>query len=131
MPTRYIVIPQPITLKDPYTNEPLVGEGGKKEIWDFKVMIAKLMNNPKWAESYASMRIQEAIEKALDNAKDGVMVLAEEDWLKLKDAVESPRTQVGSQVINGYGIHPSLGRQILPLLAPIMDAKTERPTSAP
>lgn len=131
MPTRYIEIPAPITIKDPVSKEPLLNDG-KLEIWDFKTMISKIMSNPKWGESYVAMRAQAAIEDALADAKDGVMVVAEEDWNRLRDAAENPRSQVitnmGPQVVQGFfGVHPTLARQLIPLLAPIMDAKTERP----
>ena len=130
MPTRYIEIPDPITLKDPVSKAPLTTDG-QPEVWDFKQIISKIMSNPKWGESYAAMRAQAAIEDALAEAKDGVMVIAEEDWSKLKDAAENPRTQVitsmGPQVMAGFGVHPTLVRQLIPLLAPIVEAKTERP----
>jgi len=131
MPTRYIEIPTPIILKDPVSKEPLLNDG-QPETWDFKLIISKIMSNPKWGESYAAMRAQAAIEDALAEAKDGVMVVAEEDWNRLKDAAENPRSQVittmGPQVVQGFfGVHPTLARQLVPLLAPIVDAKTERP----
>lgn len=130
MPTRYIEIPEPVTLKDPVSKAVLTTDG-QPEVWDFKQIINKIMSNPKWGETYAAMRAQAAIEDALADAKDGVMVVAEEDWTKLKDAAENPRTQVittmGAQVISGFGVHPTLVRQLIPLIAPIVDAKTERP----
>ena len=130
MPTRYIEIPEPVTLRDPVSKAPLTTDG-QPEVWDFKQIINKIMSNPKWGESYAAMRSQAAIEDALTDAKDGVMIIAEEDWSKLKDAAENPRTQVitamGPQVLSGFGVHPTLVRQLIPLIAPIVDAKTERP----
>lgn len=130
MPLRYIEIPPPVTFLDPITKEELTGPEGKLEIWDFKLLLNKIMSNPKWTETYAAMRAQASIENALNEAKDGVMVLSEEDWLRLKEAVEMPRTQLfgtnGIQVIPGFGAHPTLGAQLLPLLAPIVEATTER-----
>lgn len=135
MPLRYIEIPPPVTFLDPITREELMGPDGKLEIWDFKLLLNKIMSNPRWTESYAAMRAQASIENALSDAKDGVMVLSEEDWLHLKNAVEMPRTQLigtnGIQVIPGFGAHPTLGGQLLPLLVPIVEATTERSRKPP
>ena len=134
MPKRYIVIPEPVVLKDPVTKEILKDKDGGPETWDFKIILNKLMSNPKWADSFQNMRAQDAIETAFEEAVDGVMELAEEDWVKLKEAVETPKTQLmtnmGPQVVPGFGMHASLSRQLLKLVAPIMDAKTERPKAA-
>ena len=131
MPNRFIIIPEPVVLRDPVSKEEFKTEEGASQRWDFKTILNKLMNNPKWGESYANMRAQESIEDAFENAKDGVMVVAEEDWNKLKDAVETPRFQINSpmgvQVVGGFGIRPDVSRQLLPLLKPIVEAKTERP----
>jgi len=130
MPMRYIEIPAAVTLRDPSTKEVLKDQDGKDQTWTFPQIINKLMSNPKWGESYAAMRSQGAIEDALADAKDGVMVLSEEDWTKLKDAAETPRTAVittmGPQVFSGFGIHPMLSRQLLPLIIPIIEAPAER-----
>lgn len=130
MPMRYIEVPGPVTLRDPSTKEVLKNEEGKDNVWTFANMITKLLSNPKWAESYAAMRAQASIEAALADIKDGVMVLSEEDWTKLKDAAETPRTALlttmGPQVMNGFGLHPMLSSQLLPLLQPIVEAPTER-----
>jgi hypothetical protein len=131
MPMRYIEVPAPVTLRDPATKEVLKDQDGKDQVWTFPQIINKLMSNPKWGESYAAMRSQGAIEDALtDSVKDGVMVLSEEDWTKLKEAVETPRTAVittmGPQVFSGFGLHPMLSRQLLPLLVPIIEAPAER-----
>jgi hypothetical protein len=130
MPMRYIEIPADVTLRDPMTKEVLKDPDQKDQVWTFQMIINKLMSNPKWGESYAAMRSQAAIEDALAEAKDGCMVLSEEDWNKLKDAAENPRTAVittmGPQAFQGFGLHPSLSRQLLPLLKPIVEAPAER-----
>lgn len=130
MPMRYIEIPDTVTLRDPLTKDVLKDQDGKDQIWSFQAIIDKLMSNPKWGETYTAMRAQAAIEDALVDAKDGVMVLSEEDWTKLKDAAETPRTSIittmGPQVFAGLGLHPKLSRQLLPLLQPIIEAPAER-----
>lgn len=131
MPSRYIEIPSPVTLIDPSTNRPIPGEDGKPQAWDFDYVMQKLLSNPVWGESFAGLRSQDAIYDAWKNAKDGVLILAEEDWTRLKQAVETPRTTVttdaGGQVVNGFAVHPTLARHLVSLLTPIMDAKAERP----
>lgn len=131
MPNRFIEIPSPVPLIDPSTNQPILDEAGKPQTWDFDFVMQKLLSNPMWGESFAAMRSQDAIHDAWKNAKDGVMALAEEDWTRLKQAVEVPRTTVttptGGQAVSGFGVHPTLARHLVPLLSAIVDAKAERP----
>lgn len=133
MPIRYIKIPEPVTIVDPVTREPMVIDG-KPETTTFSQLVNRLMGNPLWGETLAAMRSQLAIELALSQAVTtggGVMELAEEDWSRLKSCAESPRsminTPMGPQVVAGIGVNPMLGAQFVPLLMPIIDATTERP----
>lgn len=130
MPNRFVEVPEAITLVDPLTNSPL-NENGARVVWDFSSIINKLMTNPLWGESFAAMRSQDAICEAVKDIREGVLVLAEEDWMRLKQAVEFPRTTIstmqGPQVVQGFGLNPVLVRQIVRLLSPIVDAKAERP----
>lgn len=124
MPNRYVEIPPPVTVLDPTSNQPIPDE----KPLDFDFVMTKLMSHPVWGESFAAMRSQDAIHDAWKNAKDGVMVLAEEDWTRLKQAVETPKiTAPTGQVIPGFGVHPTVVRQLVPLLNPIVEAKSERP----
>jgi hypothetical protein len=131
MPSRYIEIPSPVLLLDPSTGKSIPDDNGKDQSWDFDFAMQKLLSNPMWGESFAAMRSQDAIHDAWKNAKDGVMTVAEEDWLRLKQAVETPKTTVatnaGGQVVPGFGVHPMLARHLVPLLSAIMDARAERP----
>lgn len=116
MPLRTIEIPNPIKIQG-------------KEL-DFRFILDKLMCNPKWGASYNAMRAQRSILSAHDKRVDGKMVLSEEDWLMLKDAVERPVVAAfapdGSPAqMPGLGIMPSLASELLPLLQPIMDAAPE------
>jgi hypothetical protein len=139
MPNRYIVIPSPVILLDPATRKPLRDLEGKEEWRDFDFIMEKLLSNPMWSETLAMMRSQDAIHDAWQEAKDagpgGVMTLAEEDWTKLKTAVETPRstvmTNLGVQTVVGFGLNPTFTRHLVPLLMPIVDAKTEKPKAKP
>jgi len=136
MPIRYIKIPEPITLRDPASGAVATMPGANGEqapvVWDFGTILAKIMSNPKWSDSLAQMRAQAAIMEAFEAAKAAeshVLELAEEDWTKLREAVETPRTLIPEtgQVVPGFGLIPSMGRQLLPLVLPIADATTQRP----
>lgn len=131
MPNRYIEIPAAVPLLDPSTGKPIPDENGKDQSWDFDFVMHKLMSNPIWGESYAAMRSQDAIHDAWKNAKDGVVTLPEEDWKRLKDTAESPRTTVstpmGNQAMPGFGVHPMLARCLVPLLSAIVNASDKPP----
>jgi len=121
MPIRYIVVPQPITFIDPLTNKPLMtpdGSAQEKEI-SFDDIVLRLMQNPLWSESYHAIKAQHEVVKAMEAAKEsGVLALAEEDWQRLKQATEFPKTLT---------YHPVLIHQLLPILTAIMEAGTTNP----
>lgn len=125
MPLRHIKIPNPIALKS------FQGESFGRSM-TFGDMLERLMSNPKWSESYAHAVAQRAI---LEAYKPGefYMTLAEEDWKKLKEVVEHPAATATDNdrlvAMPGYGINPSLISQLVPLLAAIMDAGTEKPAT--
>lgn len=134
MPQRYIKVPSPIQLVDPEKGEPLKDDEGKpQKPVDLKVMIQKLLHNPVWTESYPNVRSADAITKAVA-AGNGVVVLAEDDWKKLEAAVQNPKSVIvmgGSpQVVGGFGYHPIITPQILPLLDAIVNASTTEPVDA-
>jgi hypothetical protein len=117
MPQRFVVVPESVTLKS---------SGGEGVEVSFRDFVTNLMNNPMWGESFSNVRAQAAIMRAVD-AGEKILALAEEDWRLLKSAVESPKqlsaTKQGVQVIPGYGVHPSVAYQLLPLACAIVDAK--------
>lgn len=119
MPLRYVQVPGPIQVK----------EGAEKvgEPMKFADFIKLVTNNPIWAASYAAIKSMQAIEKALASS-NGVMELAEEDWTRLKGAIETPQsTDAAGRSIPGYGIHTRFLPQLVPFMDAIMDAKTEPP----
>lgn len=132
MPQRYITIPEAVILRDPISRQSLKTKEGQDETLDFAGFLNKLFSHPKWSENYLNIKSAAAIEKAFADAKDSLMVLAEEDWKKLCDAAENPRTVLihptaGPQVQMGYGFHPTLSTQLLPLIEAIVQAKDKAP----
>jgi len=118
MPIKYIAIPDPITLVEPTTKEPLKDEKGETKPVAFSDFIGKQLFNPMWAENYKNIKSAKAIDKAFSNGS-GVAQLAEEDWKKLKDLVENPKS--------GYGYHAAVMPQLLPFLEAIVEAKDAPP----
>jgi hypothetical protein len=113
MPIKYVVVPEPILLRDPVTKEELKDEKGEVKPQTFSDFIGKLLFNPMWAENYKNIKSAKAIDKAF-SAVNGIVQLAEEDWKKLKDLVENPK--------GGYGYHAAVMPQLLPFLDAIMEA---------
>ncbi len=134
MPIRYITVPATLKLKEPFTGEPLKSQDGQDEEFSFEAFLQKLMHNPVWGENFPNMKAQSEIMTAWEKCKasgESIIVLAEEDWLKLKAAAENPKfevlTQMGSQIRAGYGVHPTLSRQLVPMVSAILDAPTTDP----
>lgn len=118
MPIKYVTIPEPITLVEPTTKEPLKDEKGETKPVVFSDFIGKQLFNPMWAESYKNIKSAKAIDKAFSNGS-GVVQLAEEDWKKLKDLIENPK--------GSYGYHAAVMPQLLPFLEAIVEAKDAPP----
>lgn len=130
MPQRYIQIPGPVTIVNQESREPIKSPDGKDATVTFAQLVAKLLNNPQFAESYAAIQSADAITVALDEARDGVMQLAEEDWNRLRDAVQNLRTATEHGPQAGLGWQPWVTRQLLPLLRAIMTAADKAPARA-
>lgn len=126
MPIRIIEIPKPVALINYETKQPIL-EGGKPVEWTFETVLIRLMSNPVWQESFPGMRAQQSIVQAFASRDEDKMLLAEDDWKKLRDAAENPRVTImttdGQLVANGFGVHPTIAFQLVPLIAPIIDAK--------
>lgn len=123
MPMRYVKIPEPITLLEPTTKEPLKDEKGETKPQKFSDFIGKLLFNPMWAENYKNIKSARAIDRAFEKAEPSTVVpLAEEDWKKLKDLVENPK--------GGYGYHAAVMPQLLPFLDAIIEASDKEPALA-
>jgi hypothetical protein len=123
MPIRYIKIPAPITFVDPTKGEPLKSPSGEVEKpVTFDDVLMRLMAAPMWSESYHNIKAQNEIMQGMKNLVEGVLPLAEEDWHRLKQAVEFPKT---------LNFNPVLMYQLLPMLTAIMDAPIKDPRSSP
>lgn len=134
MPIRYVNVPETVKFKEPFTGELLKTQEGKDEELSFEGFLQKLMHNPMWGETFTNMKAQSVIMAEWERCKasgDKVMVLAEEEWSKLKAAAEAPKyeilTPMGSQIRPGYGVHPSLALQLVPLVTAVVDALTNDP----
>jgi hypothetical protein len=138
MPSRYITIPTPINLKDPRTGESVKGDAG---VFDFETLLHKISDNPKWNTSYKLGRCMDAIWTAWETRERitevpdlRILVLAEEDWKELEEAVQHPKqllvTTTGPQIVAGFGFQPRLMRQILPVLESVVKASPDDPRQA-
>lgn len=136
MPIRYITVPATVVFKNPFKDEVLKGPSGEEEKMSFGDFLEKLMHNPMWGEHYHNTKAQNEIMEAWEKCKASkeepqIMLLGEEDWQKLKQSAEHPKFEVitaqGTQTRAGYGVHSTLSRQLLPLVAAIMEAPTADP----
>ena len=118
MPTRKITVPAPVEIIEPMSRKPT----GDKVI--FADILWRLLGNPLWQESFAAMRSHATLAKKLNEVIDGAaeFEIGEDDWALLKQAVETPRTVVGGQIMNGFAFNPAIVGQLVPLLTPIMEA---------
>jgi hypothetical protein len=133
MPLRRIKIPAAVTFKN-HKGEPRLVQTATGEVvpeaMAFGDLLNRLMENPKWGESYVHALAQRSILDAFHKAENDQMVVSEEDWKLLKETVEKPMTPVqlpdGTvRVAPGFGIFPSLVSQLVPMLSCIVDASQE------
>ena len=129
MPKRYVKIPESVVFKTA-TKEPINGLGPLS----LKGFVQSLLLNPVFSSTYPGVRSAIAIEEAFDDETARMAVLSEEDWAKLKDAAENPKrvslTEAGSGTQTGYGYHPALTRQLIPLIEAIVKAPDKEPEDA-
>lgn len=129
MPKVYIQIPDDIQFVDPKTKEAIDGPDG---VMSFGDLLHKVMDNPKWNQSYKLIKAADAIMLAFEESSDDVMVLADDDHKHLKEAIENPKVLIinnttGASTQPGFGIHPRLARQLVPLCDPIMSPLDKDP----
>ena len=128
MPQRKIVFPESVQLLDPDSGQPLAGPEG---LLDFTSFLRKLFNNPLWNESWKQGMAQRSIAQAVKEAiaeKRPAVLIAEEDWEFLATAAKTPRSAVfvagmGMQVISGFGYHPAVAGQLIPMQLAIINAE--------
>ena len=136
---RYIKVPPPITLFHPVTHARLIDDKTREEIppLPFVDLVEKMLLNPRWDTEYDWLKAKEAIKTAIATTGNGpYMILAEEDWQKLVEAVKKPARLVDIQGENGefrtvmgtgYGYH----QLVLPQMIPHMDAIIEATSKLP
>ena len=121
---RRITVPPPVRLSDPATGAPLLLEG-LPVAWDLRAVICALMSNPRWLSSFASLKAQGTVMAAVDAARATEapsFVLPGDVWELLRAAVEQPLTLSGGQIVPGFGVHPQVCWQLVPILSAILDA---------
>lgn len=132
MPKRWITFPEPYLLVDS-KGEPLTNSEGKvDDKLDFGAFLEKVWFNPLWNEGYDQSEAQDAIKRAYAEAsKKGApgMWLAESDWRYLETACKQPKQQLftpmGPVTQPGFGMHPSVANQLLPMQRAVVKAVTE------
>lgn len=107
MPTRVIIVPEPLELKVP---------GAQTEEYSFQSFVQTLLSQPHWGKDYKAVRTGVSIENKVADAKPGSKIeLAEADWELLRKSAETPE--------NGFGLHPILLRQMLPFMDAVVQAE--------
>jgi hypothetical protein len=127
MPQIYIPIPEAVQLVDPNSGEPLQGEN---QIIDADFIVRKVLDNPKWNDSFKLMEAAMAIRKSFEDRDNGVAIMAEEDYRAFKEALENPQMLIllpdGKSIVQrGFGLHPRLSPQLVPLIKPMISATSE------
>lgn len=134
MKTRYIVIPEAVRLTDPRSGEELEGDDGH---FGFETLLHKISDNPKWNGSYNLGQCLDAIwvawEKTPKDPAVGIIIMALEgaEWRELCEAIQNPKqlliSQLGPQIVAGFGLQPRLIRQVLPFCDAVIKADSVDP----
>ncbi len=126
MPKRWIKFPDNVVITDP--------ESGKNvQTITFGEFLKKLMFNPLWNEGYVQAQAQDSIMRSYESEMRSTcspgMWVAEEDWKYLEQTARHPRQMLlgptGVTVQPGFGYHPSISRQLLPMQRAVIEAMTE------
>ena len=124
MPKKYISIPDPVSLKQPNSDDP-VPPG--KPITFLEFVRAGLFNDPRWISNYNALCSRAAVDEAIRDAEAGIAILAEEDWKILDAVVQNPKKLDGQPGYDGF--HPLLFSQFLPFLRAVKEASDSAPKS--
>jgi len=125
---RHIKVPFPITLHNPHTMKVLrKDDGTPEEVVSFRSFINNLLTNPKWVETYTNLKAASVISTAVNALFDGEeLVLPEDAWRMLSEAAMFPKqiivTPNGPVVVVGFGFHPQVSVQLIPMLDAIFNA---------
>jgi len=130
-----ITVPNDVVLMRPHTNEPLRHDNGQPELpVTFIRFLNNLLSNPMWVESYENLKSAKSIFAAIQNMKSTAglgpikLTLEDSDWEKLKSTAMYPKmlivTPNGPVVTVGYGFHPQVSMQLLPMIEAIVNAES-------
>jgi hypothetical protein len=121
---RKISVPKPIRLVDPISG---ASSSGPEGTLTFRGFLDRAFQNPLWNESMKNGLAQLAIARAAQEAEEqgnDSFVLSEEDWQLLEQAVQHPKTALGTgQVIFGFGYLPTMARQLIPMQDAVVRAE--------
>lgn len=124
MPQRFLKVPTDVKVG-------LVTSSGEttEVIFTLKEFVRHLLDtNPVWGKSYKNIRSAMAIEQALEGKIAGdLVVLAQDDWDLLKEAVEKPQMGGPAGVAEGFGYIPQVIRQIVGFMDAIIQASEKQP----
>jgi hypothetical protein len=131
---RWIIFPESLVFYDPITKVQLT-QDGRVEVLTFGDFLNLIMMNPIWSDGYATAQAQDNILNAFTKAyvakESGMWVLEDPDFKLLEIATKEPRLlhvgPKGAQLIHGFGKHPSMARQFLPMMNAVLQAKTSKP----
>jgi len=132
---KWLEFPDSVKFYDPFAKKPVMEkqeDGTEKQAeLDFKGFMNILMSNPIWNEGYAQGAAQESIMCAFEEAwgKETGFWVSDEDHKYLDICAKTPQQIL---IINGQGItvkgfgrHPTMARQYVPMQESIIRAKTE------
>lgn len=124
---RVIEVPIAFTFCEPVTGKSL------DETLSFGDFLHLLMMNPLWSNGYVEAKAQDEILRAYE-AVDRThhpmcMRISEVAWTFLERAAREPRIvhigAQGVQILAGFGKHPSMARQFLPMQEAVLHAEKE------
>jgi hypothetical protein len=123
---RHITVPSDVVLVHPHTSEPLLQDNGNPEApVSFKRFLSSLLSNPMWIESYDNLKSAKVIEDAI-KTMNGTLSLPNDEWARLEVAAKHPRMVIvsaaGPTIVSGYGFHPQVSAQLLPLVEAVVNA---------
>jgi len=135
MSRRWIEFPDAVKFYDPFTKKPVMEkqeDGTEKQAeLDFKGFMNILMSNPIWNEGYKQGSAQDSIMSAFEEAweKAPGFWVSDEDFKFLEPCATNPQQViiVGGQghTVKGFGRHPTMARQYVPMQESVIRAKTE------
>jgi hypothetical protein len=135
MSRRWIEFPDEVKFYDPFSKKPIMVRGEddseKQDTLNFKSFMNALMSNPLWNEGYAQGSAQESIMSAFEEAweKEPGFWVADEDFKFLEICAKTPKQLIivngQGMEVKGFGRHPTMARQYVPMQEAIIRAKTE------